>query len=92
MTTTDLRVLCEEVRRQGPAPEEAAVPECPCSVCFFLRAAPLLAGECERLMGEVERLRAVIEGAPHMPWCPVDGCTCWKARALVPAGAERSET
>lgn len=98
--------------------------------CAYRTAAPLLAGECERLMAEAERLRReadearesmeyayqgkqrarekteraeeaarrladAIGDAPHTSSCGYTigrACDCWKSRALVPAGAERSET
>lgn len=34
---------------------------------------------------EVDRLRTVVENAPHESWCPTRNfkpCTCWKADAL----------
>lgn len=38
------------------------------------------ARECqEAAEARVRDLEGAIEGAPHMPWCRVSPCTCWKS-------------
>lgn len=93
-TDADLRALCEEVRRleetDGPWMGVLRSGDSGTVAQVLSTAAPLLAGECERLMGRVEKaedahkdrgaLLALVRRVAEMD--PFDDCgVCWCGEA-----------